>query len=90
MGDENLLLPILYSLPEAIGNVNITMGYSSKNNPIQLFVDRLFKMHTNAVSRQGKQYVFYYKDVLDVLHNPLTTNLFDAEKLSSLIKRNNF
>lgn len=90
LGDENLLLPILYSLPEAIGNVNITMGYSSKNNPIQLFVDRLFKMHTNAVSRQGKQYVFYYKDVLDVLHNPLTTNLFDAEKLSSLIKRNNF
>ena len=26
--DENLLLPILYSVPESIGKINVTMGYS--------------------------------------------------------------
>ena len=69
LGEENLLVPLLYSLPSSVGALNITMGYSSKNNPAQVLIAKLFKMHTNALSR--KSYVFYYKDVLAILTHPL-------------------
>lgn len=47
LGEESLLVPILYSLPSNVDSLNITMGYSSKNNPAQLLIAKLFKAHTN-------------------------------------------
>ena len=90
LGDENLLVPILHSLPDNIGSLNITMGYSNKNNPIQQLVDRLFKMHKNALKRDPKSYVFYYKDILDVLLNPVVEPYLNSEKLISVLKKNNY
>jgi PD-(D/E)XK nuclease superfamily len=90
LGDENLLIPVLHNLPENIGSLNITMGYSSKNNPIQMLISKLFKMHSNAFSRNQTSYVFYYKDVLDVLNNPIIESYIDGAKLIYTIKNNNF
>jgi len=42
LGEENLLVPLLYSLPASVGALNITMGYSGKNNPIQILVGKLY------------------------------------------------
>ena len=71
LGEESLLVPLLYTLPSTVEALNITMGYSSKNNPAQVLIAKLFKLHTNALSRNGASYVFYYKDVLDILTHPL-------------------
>ncbi|MCV2486741.1 PD-(D/E)XK nuclease family protein [Flavobacterium sp. SH_e] len=90
LGEENLLVPVLYSLPSSVGALNITMGYSGKNNPSQIFVAKLFKMHTNALSRKGGSYVFYYKDVLDILTHPLVEPYANAQKLVKIIKENNY
>ena len=90
LGDENLLMPVLHSLPESISGLNITMGYSAKNNPAQLFVAKLFKMHLNAQSRNGKDYVYYYRDMLNVLNNPILDSEVKADNLMSIIKKNNF
>ena len=90
LGDENMLIPILHSLPENIGSLNITMGYSSKNNPIQLLIAKLFKMHSNALKRSESSYVFYYKDVLDVLSNPIIESYVYASTLVGTIKKNNY
>jgi hypothetical protein len=30
LGEENLLVPLLYSLPSSVGALNITMGYKVK------------------------------------------------------------
>jgi hypothetical protein len=90
LSDENLLIPILHSLPESVGSLNITMGYSSKNNPIQLLIDKLFKLHTHAITRSETSYVFYYKDVLDVLLNPIVESYLFASNLVETIKRNNY
>jgi hypothetical protein len=70
LGDENLLVPLLYSLPGDVSALNITMGYSGKNNPAQILIAKLFKAHNNALSRNNSSYVFYYKDVLDILTHP--------------------
>lgn len=90
LGDENLLLPVLHSLPNAVSSLNITMGYSAKNNPIQLLVSKIFKLHNNAISRNNSAYVFYYKDVLDVLNNPLIENNIKAKETVAVIKQCNF
>ncbi len=90
LGEENLLLPILYSLPSNAGALNITMGFSSKNNPAQLLVAKLFKMHTNALTRNSKSYVFYYKEVLDILTHPLLESYLNASDLVYCINQNNF
>ncbi|SCY03962.1 PD-(D/E)XK nuclease superfamily protein [Flavobacterium anhuiense] len=90
LGEENLLVPVLYSLPASVGALNITMGYSGKNNPSQIFVAKLFKMHTNALSRKGGSYVFYYKDVLDILTHPLVEPYANAQRLVRIIKENNY
>lgn len=90
LGEENLLVPLLYSLPASVGALNITMGYSSKNNPAQLLVAKLFKMHTNALKRNPSQYVFYYKDVLDILTHPLVESFANANHLVRIIKENNY
>lgn len=90
LSDENLLIPILHSLPESVGSLNITMGYSSKNNPIQLLIAKIFKMHTHAIARSETSYVLYYKDVLAVLSNPVVESYLFASNLVETIKRNNY
>ena len=90
LGEENLLVPLLYSLPSTVGTLNITMGYSSKNNPAQILIAKLFKMHTNALSRNAKSYVLYYKDVLDILTHPLVEPYAKTSALVNVINQNNY
>ena len=90
LGDENLLLPVLYGLPESVDALNITMGYPSKNNPAQLLVNKLFKLHTNAKQRNEKSYTFYYKEVLDILNHPLVEPYCKVEEVVKVINNNNF
>ena len=90
LGEESLLIPILYSLPDSIPSLNITMGYSAKNNPAQVLLSKLFKMHQNAFKRSQTSYVFYYKDVLEVLQNPLVEPFVNANRFIQLINQNNF
>jgi hypothetical protein len=90
LGEENLLLPILYSLPSTVDALNVTMGFSSKNNPAQLLIAKLFKLHVNTTNRNSSSYTMYFKDVLDVLTNPLIETHVDAYDLVNKINKNNF
>jgi hypothetical protein len=90
LGEENLLLPILHSLPASVDSLNITMGFTSKNNPAQLLITKLFKLHTHALTRNASSYVMYYKDVLDILTHPLVEPYANADGLISIINKNNY
>nr|MBP6557658.1 PD-(D/E)XK nuclease family protein [Flavobacterium sp.] len=90
LGEENLLLPVLHSLPESVNALNVTMGFSSKNNPAQLLIAKLFKLHSNALSRNPSGYVMYYKDVLDILTHPLIEPYVYAGELVNRINKNNY
>ncbi|WP_396195087.1 PD-(D/E)XK nuclease family protein [Flavobacterium sp.] len=90
LGEENLLLPILHSLPNSVNALNVTMGFSSKNNPAQLLIAKLFKLHSNALSRNPSSYVMYYKDVLDILTHPLIEPYVNAGELVNKINKNNY
>jgi PD-(D/E)XK nuclease superfamily len=90
LGEENLLIPLLYSLPASVGSLNITMGYSSRNNPAQILIQKLFRLHTNAIGRNEKSYTLYYREVLDILTHPLVEPYAGTEYLVDVINRNNF
>lgn len=90
LGEESLLLPILHSLPANVDALNITMGFSSKNNPAQILIAKLFKLHTNAMTRNPSGYVMYYKDVLDILTHPFIEPYVNANELVSVINKNNY
>jgi len=90
LAEESLLVPLLYSLPSSVGALNVTMGYSSKNNPAQILIAKLFKMNVNALSRNAKNYVLYYKDVLDILTHPLIEPYSKTSHLVSIINQNNY
>ena len=90
LGEESLLLPALHSLPANVDALNITMGFSSKNNPAQLLIAKLFKLHTNALTRNPSGYVMYYKDILDVLTHPFIEPYVNANELVSVINKNNY
>ncbi len=90
LGEESLLVPVLHALPQSVGALNITMGYSARNNPAQVLIAKLFRMHTGALSRNPANYVFYYKDVLDVLTHPLVAPYVAAQSLAQTIKQYNY
>ncbi len=68
--DEELLLPVLMSLPENTEEINVTMGYPMKNTPVFGFTEALLRLHHHArtLSDGGKS--FYHKDVLAILLHP--------------------
>ncbi len=90
LGEESLLIPILYALPAKIEALNITMGYGAKNNPAQILISKLFKLHVNAIARNPKGYVMYYKDVIDILTHPLVEPYANAADLLHAINQNNY
>ena len=90
LGQESLLVPLLHALPSAVSALNITMGYPAKNNPAQILVTKLFKMHAAALKRNANEPVFYYKDILDVLTHPLVEPYSNVRNVVQSINNNNY
>jgi PD-(D/E)XK nuclease superfamily len=88
LADENLLLPVLNGLPQNTGALNITMGYASKNNPLQILLFKIFKLHINAKKR-NKNHTHYYKEVLDVLEHPILEKNFNSNKAVKIFRERN-
>lgn len=80
LADENLLIPILSSLPEFISEVNITMGYPLKFSTVYSFVKMLVSLQNNS-RKEGGKILFNYSDVSMILLHSFLSN--DKNNLSS-------
>jgi hypothetical protein len=89
--DEELLLPVLMSLPEETGEINVTMGYPMKNTPVFSFIDTLLRMQHNIRKASSGKVLFYHKDVLAILLHPYFRRMKDdaAEDLTREILQHN-
>ena len=67
--DENLLIPLLHSLPEYVNSVNVTMGYPIKTTLAYTFVERLFALQSHS-RKKDESLKFYYADVMELLSHP--------------------
>ena len=84
LADENLLIPMLNSLPSTLGNVNVTMGYPIENTTTNSLFKSLFKLH------YSKRKEFYYKDIISIIQNELLDSFFDENvNILELVKKNN-
>lgn len=61
LGDEDLLSPVLESLPQKIDRLNVTMGYTLKHSIFYHFFEGLILLHFNK-SKQSNQ-AFYFKEL---------------------------
>lgn len=68
--DENLLLPVLYSIPPDIQNINVTMGYNMANASVASLVEILNLLQKNRRDTNG-QVIYYHKNVLALLNHSL-------------------
>lgn len=87
LADENLLFPVLHSLPENLLDINITMGYPLRNTSVAGYFDLVLNLHTNAIKlSQGKEkYSFYHKDLLKLLSHPFSTILIYDKALRNSV-----
>ena len=76
LADENLLMPVLTSLPENIGDINITMGYPLKQSLVYTLIKHLMELQRNASGTSGAVR-FGYKDVLSILKHTLIEGLLN-------------
>ena len=73
LGDENLLIPVLNSLPENSDALNITMGFPLKSIPLASLFEALFHLHKNPSK------AFYYKDVVNIISHQFIRRLLVVE-----------
>ncbi|WP_321296166.1 PD-(D/E)XK nuclease family protein [Marinifilum fragile] len=92
LADEELLLPVLHSIPEVVENVNVTMGYPAKNTPVASLLRLVIDMQKSS-RKIGGEVEFHHKEVLALLNhqylnsvNPelaheLTQNILTTNKI---------
>lgn len=73
LGEENLLIPLLNSIPNSIGQLNVTMGLPLKYIPLSSLFELLFSIHKNSLAK------LYYKDVINIISHPFIYRLFDKD-----------
>ncbi len=66
--DENLLMPVLNSIPEKFKTVNVTMGFPVSATPLMSFMNSVALMQKNVKDRNGKL-CFYHAYVTEVLNH---------------------
>ncbi len=90
LADENLLMPVLTSLPENMGDINITMGLPLKQTLVYTFMRHLMDLQKNTqATEDGVK--FNYMDVTSILKHTLLSGLLlnsDTDLLKEIIKTN--
>jgi CRISPR/Cas system-associated exonuclease Cas4 (RecB family) len=73
LNDENLLFPVLNSLPASVKTFNLTMGLPLRKTILHGLIDDLIRMNENALKfdkTSGESLKFYFKDIIRVLEHP--------------------
>ncbi len=73
--DENMLFPVLHSIPNSIQTLNVTMGFPIKNTSLYNLLQYVLKVQ----SAVNKNINIYYPDVLSVLNHPMINAIYGEE-----------
>jgi hypothetical protein len=81
LANEDLLLPMLNSIPGKIEKVNITMGFPIRKTSIYSLFDAVFQMHITTLrmktARPGAETAFYFKDLARFFRHPAISILLN-------------
>lgn len=68
--DENLLIPVMNSIPPHVTDVNVTMGLPMKGSVIYTLMETIASIQLHMSYRRDRWH-FYHKQVWDLFSNPL-------------------
>lgn len=84
LSDEELLMPMIYSIPEKISGINITMGYSLRNTSVASFFDTIFNLHRRVRWSGGKP-LYYHVEVSAILNHRIVVQCIDKRVVDGII-----
>jgi len=87
LGDEGLLPAVLNSLPDSIGQANITMGIPFIQTEMHSLALTLLSLYANSRLSKHTSLHFYHKDLLDLLGNKYICGLTEAYKMPERAKQ---
>lgn len=82
--DETLLWNMIYSIPEVVEDINITMGVSMRHSSIATFMS-LFRRLYAGMRETKTGPVFFSKDLKMFFTHPYSYILFDADAVEKLM-----
>ena len=78
--DENMLVPLLHSLPNKVKSVNVTMGYPLKATLAYTFIERLIELQKHGHRRKDDNAdIFYHVDIQGILTHPYVVDTCGTE-----------
>ncbi|MGN0237011.1 MAG: PD-(D/E)XK nuclease family protein [Lepagella sp.] len=77
--DESLLMPLLYSLPDELESVNLTMGYSMRYTSIASFIYHLRRLHSRRRKLKGGTFGYYFDDFSVLITHPLVQSVIGSD-----------
>ncbi len=75
MCDETLLLSMINSMPDSVTDFNITMGFPVKKSPAYSLLRGLIDIERNSRKNKKNETIFYYRNVMGLLSNPILRNI---------------
>lgn len=90
LADENLLVPVLHSLPDDIAEFNVSMGYPFRQTPVYALIELLLDLQRGFKNIKGEP-AFYHKHVLALINHQYFIRLYPEElhRLTDLITKGN-
>lgn len=82
--DETLLTNTLFSLPDNIGDINLTMGLSMRYTSIASFMNLIKRLYSSARELKS-DWIFFSKDLKNFLSHPYSYVLFDIQEVEALL-----
>ena len=79
--DENLLIPVLNSVPEEIRDINVTMGYPMSGSSLSALMDDVAALQMHLRGKDGG-WMFYHRQVWSIFSNSIFKVLAGEEGLA--------
>ena len=87
LADESLLIPVLNSIPESAGNIQVTMGYPFDKTIVYHFVDQWFRYQNTLSDDENKLYLWTFIRFCSSDFIKLIFNSLEYEKLYSWLMK---
>lgn len=72
--DENMLMPVLNSIPSKFSSINVTMGYPMASTPLVSFMNLVRQLQSDVrMGRNGK--MFYHRSLMELLSHEYVKRL---------------
>ena len=89
--DENLLIPVIHSLPESLHEFNVTMGYPVLETQLYSLIGHIIRLQENVRLNDDGSCKFYSQDVLAILNHPSVNRGYESDfrkTIELIIKQN--